>query len=124
MLRCAVTARLSVALTFTAGEPRRRPLAEDAVAMARRLDDPTALAAALAALCDAIAGPAHVEERHAAATEIVAAARRARDVPRELLGRRLRVVALAEAGRWDDVDLEIGAYAVAVAPLRRPGLSW
>jgi len=123
-LRCAVTSRLSVALTFTDGEPRRRPLAEQAVAAARRLDDPAALAGALAALCDAIAGPAHVEERRAVAAEIVAAARRAGDVPRELLGRRLRVVALAEAGRWAEVDQEIYAYATAVAPLRRPGLSW
>jgi len=124
VLRCAVLARLSVALTFTDGEPRRRELAEQAVAVARRLADPAALATALAALCDATAGPAHVEERRAAASAIVTAARQAGDVPRELLGRRLRVVALAEAGRWADVDREIDAYAAAVAPLRRPGLSW
>ncbi|MGD9987262.1 ATP-binding protein [Pseudonocardia sp.] len=124
VLRCGVTARLSVALSFTAGEARRTGLADAAVAMARRLDDPRALAGALAAWCDAAAGPEHVRARTAAATEIVATARAAGDRVAELLGRRLRLVALAEAGDWAGVDAEIDGYARVAATVRRPDLAW
>ncbi|MEU7818882.1 hypothetical protein AB0B41_41725, partial [Pseudonocardia sp. NPDC049154] len=123
-LRAALAARLSVALSFTGDEPRRLALVDEAVAGARRLGDPRVLAAALAARCDATAGPAHVVERRKAADEIVTCARRVRDRATELLGRRLRAVALAEAGRWADVDVEIGEYAHVVEPLRQAGLSW
>jgi hypothetical protein len=123
-LRSAVAARLSVALAFTPGEPRRRALADTAVAMARRLDDPRALAVALAARCDALAGPDHVAARDRMAGEIVTAARTAGDRTLELLGRRLQVVALTEAGRWPQVDIAIDAYARVAEPLRLPGLTW
>ena len=123
-LRSAVSARLSVALSFTGDEQRRRDLADDAVAMARRVDDPQALVAALAARCDVLAGPDHVLERQAAAEEIIACARRARDRTQELLGRRLRLLALAEAGDWIGVDREIDTYARVAETVRQPGLIW
>ena len=56
-----------------------------------------ALGHALAARCDAFAGPDHTADRLAAAGEIVTLAQRAGDLPLELLGRRLRVVALFES---------------------------
>ncbi len=124
VLRSAVSARLSVALAFTGDEQRRIDLADDAVAMARRIDDPRALAAALAARCDVLAGPDHVAERGSAAEEIIACARRERGRTRELLGRRLRLLALAEAGDWIAVDGEIDAYARVAETLRQPGLTW
>jgi hypothetical protein len=123
-LRSRVSARLSVALAFTGREPRRRTLAADAVAMARRLADPRALAAALAASSDAMAGPAHVRQRRAMAEEIVGCAREVGDRVLELLGRRLRLLALAEAGHWAEVDNEIDGYARIALPLCRPGLTW
>lgn len=123
-LRCLVTARLSVALSFTGAEPRRRELAAAAVTMARRLAEPRTLAAALAARCDALAGPDHVDARRAMAAEIVERAGAAEDRTAELLGRRLQLVALAEAGEWPGVDREIEAYARAVERLRRPDLAW
>ena len=123
-LRSALLARLSVALTFTGAERRRGLLAEDAVAMARRINDPRALAAALAARCDALAGPDHVETRSAAAAEIIECAGRVHDRTIELLGHRLRLVALAEAGKWTDVDDEIRAYAAVSEPTGQPGLNW
>jgi hypothetical protein len=123
-LRSAVAARLSVALAFTGAEPRRRELADAAAATARELGDPRVLAGALAARCDALAGPDHVVAREEMAAEIVTAARAAGDRTRELLGLRLRVVALAEGGRWPEVDAEIGAYARVAEPLALPGLTW
>jgi hypothetical protein len=123
-LRSATSARLSVALAFTAGERRRRELASDAVAMARRLRDRRALAGALAAASDAMAGPADVPVRVDMAAEIVDCGRAVGDRVLELLGRRLRLLALAEAGRWIEVDTEIDAYARLAEPLRQPGLTW
>ena len=123
-LRSALLARLSVALTFTGAERRRGLLADEAAAMARRINDPRALAAALAARCDALAGPDHVDTRSAAAAEIIECARRVHDRTIELLGRRLRLLALAEAGNWTGVDDEIRAYAAVSDPTGQPGLNW
>ncbi len=69
------------------------------------------LAAALAARCDAISGPDHVAERRTAAAEIIKLARIGGDRTGEMLGRRLLVVALAEAAEWSAVDAEISSYA-------------
>jgi tetratricopeptide (TPR) repeat protein len=120
----AVLARLSLALSFTGADTRRGELSERAVAMARRLGDPGLLAAALAARCDAVAGPDHLAERTAAAAEIIELARAAADRSGELLGRRLRVVALAEAGQWTAVDAEIASYARLAERLGQPRLAW
>ena len=79
--------------------------------MARAAGDPAALAYALAAHCDAIAGPADAEQRLRESTEIVELALAGGDRATELLGRRLRVVALFELGDIDGVDAEIEAYA-------------
>ena len=92
--------------------------------MARRIDDPRALATALAAQCDAFAGPDHIGVRRAAAGEIIACARTVRDRTMELLGRRMLLVALAEAGSWVGVDDEIRSYAAVSEPTRQPGLNW
>ncbi|GEL25285.1 hypothetical protein PSU4_42390 [Pseudonocardia sulfidoxydans NBRC 16205] len=124
VLRATVTARLSVALSFTAGAGRRARLAEEAVGSARRVGEVRALAGALAAWCDAAAGPEHVGARRAAATEIVDTARDAGDRAAELLGRRLRLVASAEAGDWPAVDTEIDVYARVADSVRRPDLAW
>ncbi|HEY5883001.1 MAG TPA: AAA family ATPase [Nakamurella sp.] len=123
-LLCAVLARLSIALSFTDVEDRRRRLARDSVAMARRLDDPRALAMALAAHCDALAGPDHAGERRRVAGDIVDCGRRLRDRVIELLGLRLRLVACAEAGDWVAVDADIGRSASLIDVIPQPGLLW
>jgi hypothetical protein len=123
--RAVLLGRLSLALAFTEAAPERREeLSAEAVAMARRLGGPAVLAAALAARCDAISGPDHVAERRAAAAEIVELARVGGDRAGELLGRRLLVVALAEAGEWSAVDAEISSYARLAGQLAQPRLTW
>jgi tetratricopeptide (TPR) repeat protein len=123
--RAALLGRLSLALAFTqAGPEQRDVLSTEAVAMARRLGDPAVLAAALAARCDAISGPDHVAERRAAAAEIIDLARNGGDRTGEMLGRRLLVVALAEAAEWSAVDAEISCYARVADRLAQPRLSW
>src|SRR5262249_28311850 len=122
--RAALLARLSVALAFAESPEQRRGLAERAVAMARRIGDQRVLASALAALCDAIAGPDDVRARLAIASEIVELARAGGDRMLELLGRRLRLIALAELGDWPDVDQEINAYALVCDLVRRPAFAF
>jgi hypothetical protein len=58
-----VTARLSIALALLATAQQRQHLAEEAVRAARRIEDDGVVAASLAALCDALAGPDHCSHR-------------------------------------------------------------
>jgi hypothetical protein len=58
-----VTARLSIASTLLLPEARRLELAAETVRQARSAHDDAALAAALAALCVAVAGPDHCAAR-------------------------------------------------------------
>jgi tetratricopeptide (TPR) repeat protein len=123
-LRAWVLARLSVALSFMDGETRRLALSEEAVAMARQVGDQAALGYALAGHCDAMAGPDHSEIRLDEATEVVRLARAARDRPLELLGRRLRLVALLETGDIGEVDAEIERFAQVADQIRQPLYRW
>jgi tetratricopeptide (TPR) repeat protein len=122
--RAHVLARLSVALSLVDDGPRRVRLSEDAVAAARDANDALALGYALASWCDVFAGPADVKRRLDATAEILACAATARDTRLELLGRRLRVVALLEAGAIADVDDEIAAFASLADRLGQVVYSW
>ncbi|MDF2273167.1 AAA family ATPase [Streptomyces coacervatus] len=123
-LRAAVTARLSLAAGLVEPEKHRIALAEEAVRTAREAGDPATLGPALAALCDARPGPDHCRDRLAWSTQIVTTARDLRDPVLELLGRRLRLVALMETGEFAGADAEALAYETAVRPLRRPLYAW
>jgi AAA ATPase domain len=123
-LRALVTARLSVASSLIEPEPRRMQLADEAVRQARSAGDDDALASVLAALCDAQAGPDHCAARLAHAAEIIGIAARRRDPVLELLGRRLRLVALLETGAIADWDTEARAYRVTAEALGHPLYLW
>ncbi|MFE7174364.1 AAA family ATPase [Streptomyces sp. NPDC057616] len=123
-LRAAVTARLSLAAGLVEPEKHRIALAEEAVRTARETGDPASLGPALAALCDARPGPDHCRDRLAWTGQIVASARDLRDPVLELLGRRLRLVALMETGTFAEADAEVAAYETCVRPLRRPLYAW
>jgi tetratricopeptide (TPR) repeat protein len=119
-IRAWIMARLSIALTYTASHERRRELAEQAVSIARRCSSEAGMAYALGAHCDVIAGPDHVNQRFAQATEIVELAERARERGLELLGRRHRLVALLELGDVAAADAEIGAFERTARTVRHP----
>jgi len=123
-LRAWVLGRLSVALSFMDAEPRRLSLSEEAVAMARELDDPLVLGYALAGHCDAIPAPEHCGARLSEAAEVVRLAQAAGDRSLELLGRRLRLVALIEVGEIGEVDAEIERFAHIADQLRQPLYRW
>ena len=119
-----VTARLSIASTLVMPESRRLELAAEAVRLARSAADDAVLAAALAALCDATAGPDHCAARRGHATEIIDIAERLRDPVLGLLGRRLRLVALLEQGAIADWEADALAYRIAAEALRHPLYAW
>jgi hypothetical protein len=123
-LRALVLARLSVARTAIDSDARRLDLANEAVELARAAQDDAAQAAALAALCDAIAGPEHTVERLAYASQIVACAERTHSPALELLGRRLRLVALLESGERSAAEAEITAYRIRADAFRHPLYTW
>ena len=122
--RAAVMARLSVTVSFLEDLPARVRLTEDALALARQSGDGRALVQALAARCDALAGPDHCTARARLASEIVEVATTLREPQLELLGRRLLIVALLEVGDLAGVDREVRAFAATADAQRRPLYSW
>lgn len=119
-----VRSRLSVAATFMESPGRRLELARSAVGVAEQLDDAGALAHALAALCDAVAGAEHVDERLRHSDRIIDLARTARRPELVLLGRRLQVVALLERGDFAEADRSIAAFRRDLALHPLPVASW
>jgi hypothetical protein len=120
-LRAAVLGRLSLALTGLAAPGERRRLAEQAVAIADSCDDADVLVGALAAYCDAVAGPDYVDQRLDAANRMLAAAT---DHVPALLARRLRLLALLERGDFDEADREIDTYRWAADAVGLPLYQW
>jgi tetratricopeptide (TPR) repeat protein len=123
-LRVHLMARLVVGLAFTDDAGQIPELADAAVALARQAGDARALGAALAAHCDAFAGPDHVALREAEATEIVAIARAIGDVGLELLGLRLRIIARWERGAMREAATDVSTFTGLAERLGQPLYGW
>lgn len=123
-LRAALLARLSLATAGLRPVEERVKLARQATELARRAGDARVELAALAAWCDAEAGPDFVDARLERSREMIAAAERSGDPTMMLLARRLTVVALAERGDFGAVDAEVAAYARTAERLRLPLYVW
>jgi tetratricopeptide (TPR) repeat protein len=123
-LRAALLARRSVSAALREPPGRRRSAAEEALTLSRRTPDRGAECAALAALCDALAGPAHVERRLALAGEMAEAAQQLNDTTAKLLALRLRAVAQIERGDTEGFDRTVDAYEVTAARIRQPLYDW
>jgi DNA-binding SARP family transcriptional activator len=98
VLRCELLSRLAVESYFITDDATRERLTADALAMARRLDDPVALCAALAARHLATWSIANLPERLALADELVEAAQKEGLYYAELIGRHFRMTDHVEAG--------------------------
>jgi tetratricopeptide (TPR) repeat protein len=99
-LAAQLTASLARELhhSVPAQRPRARPLSEQAIAMARKLDDPEALAACLLARHDVLWTPGRAAERIGLAQEIAELAQRTGDAERHAEGLLLTGNALLEEG--------------------------
>ncbi|HUF84251.1 MAG TPA: hypothetical protein VMQ81_06620, partial [Acidimicrobiia bacterium] len=124
VLGARVQARLSIALSYTAPLTERTRIASGARDRALAGGDPVAEAEALAAWCDVVAGPDHVEDRRAAATAVIERSRAVRDARLEALGQRLLIEALFEAGDLVAAEAEIARYERTAARLGRPEYGW
>ena len=123
-LRVRLLSRLAIALAYAPAEARRRALVEEAVAAARTLADPGALAVALTASHVVHWAPEHLSARLAAADELVALGERTGDPEIELHGRHWRVVDLLEHGDVASAADEIQVYDRLAAEARLPAFSW
>ena len=102
----------------------RLALAEQSLSLARQADDDAAQAYALAALCDALAGPDFCQAREKYAAEIIMRAVRARNPALELLGRRLRLLAALESGDRAAAEAEMLAFRARAEAFRHPLYGW
>lgn len=122
--RVRLLARLAEELYYTHRRQRVLPLSQDALAMARRVQDPVALADALRVRRLSLFGPGALQERLAMSTELVALAEAAGGPQASLRARIARVVDLVEAGEVAAVDAEIEAVSFLAEQLRQPLWFW
>ena len=120
-LKAEVMARLSMMLYFSPAElSRREALADDAVAMTRRLGDPSALAYALNAKRFTLWHSSRIEQRLAVAAELVDAARVAQETELAMRGHAWTIVDLLEQGDIGRAEVAAGEHARLTEELRQP----
>jgi tetratricopeptide (TPR) repeat protein len=117
-LRARLLARLSAAMAYSDLRERTVSLSQQAVEMARRIGDSGALAYAMAAR-QFTGGPDDVEERLAAASELISVASAANS-EMVLEGRFWRLHALLELGDRPAVDVELEAIVRGAEKWRQP----
>ena len=124
-LRARLLALLARQLYFSAASATRRAaLSRQAVAMARRIGDTTALMAALDSQRLDLWRPEDVQERLRSTTEVVRLAEAAGDRERAMRGRIDRIADLLELGDVPTVEVEIDTYVQLAEELRQPRYLW
>ncbi|MFL5820413.1 MAG: ATP-binding protein [Solirubrobacteraceae bacterium] len=114
-LRAEVLARLAVSLYYWPGtEPRRMALAEEAVAMARRLDDPAALAHVLSNAQLATWGPDTTERDLTWMEEVLRLTDRLGDDQLELAARNRQIDFLVELNDLRAAERALSGLALTV----------
>jgi tetratricopeptide (TPR) repeat protein len=104
-------------------EPRVR-LAEEALAMARRIGDPETLAYALEAHWPAVEGPATLDGRFERANEIIALGHRTNDLERVFVGHDYRHNTFITLADRAGVDVGIAALQELAERLHQPAQLW
>lgn len=123
-LAVRLMSRLAIELYYTSERDRRAALSGQAVSMARRLEDPSALAYALHGRHYGFFRAENVTDRLAVATEMLQLARRLGDRELELFAHHWRVVDLMELGDVTAADRDIAEHARLSATLRQPFHQW
>lgn len=123
-LRAMLLAQLAIELYWSDAQQRSGPLSLEALQLARRSGDPTALARALDARHHALWEPEHLAERMAIVSELISVATRARDSDVLLTGRRWRSTDLLEQGRIVEADQELEIFARLAEKVRQPTARW
>jgi tetratricopeptide (TPR) repeat protein len=122
--RVRLLGRLCSALYYSDGRKRIGEISRQALAIADELDDDGARAHACSARHRALWEPEHVEERLAAATDLVRLAERAGDDELSAQGRGWLLVDLLERGDIAAVDSQLSVFEVQAQRLAQPLYSW
>ena len=123
-LRARLLARLSIEVYYEDPSSLRERLSEEAVRIAREVEQPDALLDALNARRVTLWSPDRLEERLAVSRELVELAESTGDRERSLVSRTWLVVDLVEGGELDAARAEIDEYARLAEPLGIPAYSW
>jgi tetratricopeptide (TPR) repeat protein len=122
-VRVELLAHLAVELYYTPDAERRRKTAQEARAVAGRLNDPATELTALHCGSWALLGPdIAMDERLATAADILRRAERLGDRTAIYQAHFLRQMALLESGDFSAADLEVDAAERTAHDLRIPGL--
>jgi len=122
--RARLLATLAVELTMGGDFPHRRRLAEEAIAMARRLREPETLARVLNLLFFCLCVPETLAQRLETTAESVAIADQLADPALQHWSHRYRVYACAEAGDIDGFDAHLPVVEARAAEVGDPSLAW
>lgn len=122
--RVRLLARACGTLYFSTQRERMEELSQEAVQIARELDDPEATAYACSARRAVLWDPTHLAERLEASTAMLTAARRVGDLELQLQAHAWLVVDLLESGQRDGVDAQIDVFDVGAEQLRQPLFRW
>jgi DNA-binding SARP family transcriptional activator/Flp pilus assembly protein TadD len=104
-------------------EPRVR-LAEEALAMARRIGDPETIAYALEAHWPAVEGPATLDGRLERANQLIALGHQTNDLERVFVGHDYRHNTFVTLADRAGVDVDIAAMRELAQRLRQPAQLW
>ena len=128
VLRSRSLAALSLELYFAADRERGVAAGQEAIAMARRLQDDEALAFALACAHTSILEPSHLDQRLEVATELVAVGQRLNNDELVLLGHVHRACDLLERAEVDEArqaaDMAIAIVEELGQPIQRYFVAW
>jgi tetratricopeptide (TPR) repeat protein len=123
--RAVLLATLAAELSFSPTDRERRiGLSDDALALARRLDDPAALSRVLSLRFVTLWMPETLGERLANSDENVAAARRTGDPVAEFHAVHWRAAAFVEAGKLADAWRDVEHEALLAERLGQPTMRW
>ncbi|HEY4096222.1 MAG TPA: AAA family ATPase [Baekduia sp.] len=123
--RAVLLATLAAELAFSpADRARRIELSDEAVAVARRLDDPAALSRVLSLRFVTLWMPETLAERLANSDENVASARRTGDPVAEFHAVHWRAAAYVEAARPADASRDVAHEAALAERLGQPTMRW
>jgi tetratricopeptide (TPR) repeat protein len=123
--RAVLLATLAAELAFSPADRERRvALSDEALVLARRLDDPGALSRVLSLRFVTLWMPETLEERQANSDENVAAARRTGDPVAEFHAVHWRAAASVEAGRLTDAWRDVEHEAALAERLGQPTMRW
>lgn len=123
-LRVRLLARLATELYFTPFRSRRRQVADEALAMSRRLGEPAGELLALYSSTWALHGPDDAAQRARTADELVRLAHRLGDHDMAFRAHHLRLNVQLESGAWQQALADIEGCRLLSARLAQPLHHW